>query len=58
MRTLKAIAVPTFEKVSFKFKKDNIFIKFSSLKAESYLKNTSVPFDWLIDHAHVLMIGA
>ncbi len=45
-------------RVLFKFTDHNIFNKFSSLKAGSYLKNTNVPFDWSIDHAYVLMIGA
>ena len=42
----------------FKSTNDNIFNKFISLKTVSYLKHTNMPFDWLIDHAYVLMIGA
>ena len=45
-------------KMLFKFADDNIFNKFNNLKTGSYLRHTIVPFDWLIDHAYMLMIGA
>ena len=54
-----AIGVPTFDQGTiFKFMNDNIFNKISSLNPDSYFKNTTVPFDWLVDHAYVFMIGA